>query len=323
MSQPKIISANSALRAGAYGAFAAIVVVFALAAPTFLSLGNLTDVVQQSAILGLLAFGLTVVIIGGGGDVIRGGIDLSLAANLGLSAAIYASVIAAGGSDWLAVVASLLAGLAVGAVNALAVVGLRILPLLATLAVGKIISGFEFVLTQNSVLSANSPLLGFLADTGFLGLPNMVWVFGLTSLIVLPWIQATPAGLRLYAIGSHAEAARASGLAVTRYVVVSYLASGLLGGLAGILSAAYLSGSSPGSADILLPVVVAALLGVVFSRRLVPTIGGTLLAVLFIGLLANGFQLVNISSYWINGVDGVLILFVVAGTTLGRKDALA
>ena len=67
--------------------------------------------------------------------------------------------------------------------------------------------------------------------------------------------------------------------------------AGLFGALAGVLSTAYLTGSSPGSADILLSVVVAAMLGVVFSRRLTPTIGGTLLAVLFIGLLGNGFQL--------------------------------
>ena len=75
--------------------------------------------------------------------------------------------------------------------------------------------------------------------------------------------------------------------------------------------------------DILLSVVVATLIGVVFSRRLVPTIGGTLLAVLFIGLLANGFQLVNISSYWVNGVEGALILFVVPWTTIGRGERAA
>jgi ribose transport system permease protein len=145
----------------------------------------------------------------------------------------------------------------------------------------------------------------------------------LATLIVLPAAQSTPAGLRLHAIGAHPEAARAAGLPLAAYVAGSYLVSGALGALAGVLSAAYLTGSSPGSADILLSVVVAALLGVVFSRRLVPTIGGTLLSVLFIGLLANGFQLVNISSYWINGVQGVPILFVVACTTLGRQGAAA
>jgi ribose transport system permease protein len=69
----------------------------------------------------------------------------------------------------------------------------------------------------------------------------------------------------------------------------------------------------------LLSVVVSALLGVVFSRRFVPTITGTFLSVLFIGFLINGFQLTNVSSYWVNGVEGVLILFVVAATSLLRR----
>jgi ribose transport system permease protein len=66
-------------------------------------------------------------------------------------------------------------------------------------------------------------------------------------------------------------------------------------------------------------VVLTSLLGVVFSRRLQPTIGGTLAAVLFIGCLVNGFQLVNVSSYWVNGIEGVLILSVVALRSLLQR----
>ena len=80
-----------------------------------------------------------------------------------------------------------------------------------------------------------------------------------------------------------------------------------------------LNGSSTGSGAILLSVVVSALLGVVFSRRFVPTISGTFLSVLFIGFLINGFQLTNVSSYWVNGAEGLLILFVVAATSLLRR----
>ena len=312
----------TALRLGAFFAFAAIVVAFALAAPGFLNPVNLLNVLQQSAILGLLAFGLTVVVIGGGGDVVTGGIDLSVAANLGLSAAIYATTIQKGYPDPLAITACLASGVAVGAVNALAVTVLRIVPLLATLAVAKIVSGLEFVLTQNSVVTASSPFLSWLADNGPLAVPMMAYALILTTLIAWPVVQATPYGLRLQAVGAHREAARAAGLPVKAYVAASYMVSGLFSALAGVLSAAYLTGSSPGSADILLSVVVAALLGVVFSPRLTPTIGGAALAVLFIGLLNNGFQLVNISSYWVSGVEGALILFVVACTP-SQREALS
>ena len=309
----------TALRLGAYLAFAAILLVFALAAPGFLTLGNWLNVLQQSAILGLLAFGLTIVVIGGGGNVVTGGIDLSVAANLGLAAAVYASLVKHGYPDALAAAATLSAGLAVGALNAVAVTALGIVPLLATLAVAKIVSGLEFVLTQNSVVTATSPFLAWLSDNGPLAVPIMAYVLVLVTLIAWPAVQATPWGLRLQAVGAHREAARATGLPVKTYVAGSYLVSGVFGALAGILSAAYLTGSSPGSADILLSVVVAALLGVVFSPRLTPSIGGAALAVLFIGLLNNGFQLVNISSYWVSGVEGALILFVVACTPSQRE----
>jgi ribose transport system permease protein len=94
---------------------------------------------------------------------------------------------------------------------------------------------------------------------------------------------------------------------------------GLCAGIAALASVAVLSGSSPGSNDNLLMVIAAALLGVVFSRRLVPTIGGTLISGLFLSLIANGFQLIAISSYWINGVEGALILLVVSLTAQLRR----
>ena len=315
-------SATSLLRTGAYGAFAIIFLWFAIAAPGFLSFSNLTDVVQQSAILGLLALGMTLVMIAGGNNVISGGIDLSLAANLGLSAAIYARLIQNGSDAMTATVAALGAGLAVGAVNAVAVVWLRIVPLLATLAFSKIVNGLEFVLTKNSVVTATSTAQDWLSGTGFLGVPEMA--YGLVAISILVWlaVHATPLGLRLHAVGAHPEAARAAGLSVSASVAGSYVASGLLGSVAAIFSASLVSGSSPGSGNYLLPVVVAALLGVTFSRRQVSTIGGTVLAVLFIGLLANGFQLINISSDWIDGVEGVLILFLVGWTTFNQKETL-
>ena len=113
----------------------------------------------QSAILGVLAFGMTIVIIGGGSNVVTGGIDLSLAANMGLSAAIYAALVQTEFGDAVAVAAALGSGAAIGAVNAFSVVSLRILPLLATLAVMNIAAGLELVITQNTVIPADTSFL--------------------------------------------------------------------------------------------------------------------------------------------------------------------
>lgn len=309
------------LRYGALAVFAAIFVTFAVTAPFFLTPYNLGNIVGQSAIAGILAIGLTVVMIGGGANVVTGGIDLSLAANMGLSAAVFATLARAGYGDAAATAGALGVGLAIGAVNAVAVVGLRIVPLLATLAVMNVVAGLELVLTQNTVVPALTPLVEALSATGPFGIPVLAFVLLGLAAVAGTAIHQTRPGLRLYAVGGFPEAARAAGLPVRAYVLGSFLAAGLCGGIAGILSVAWLSGSTTGSGEMLLPVVVTALLGVVFSRRLMPTIGGTLLSALFVGVLLNGFQLLNISSVLVSGVQGILILLVVSATTLLRKDA--
>ncbi len=307
------------LRAGALVAMALLLAVFAWRAPGFLLPGNLENILQQSAVLGLLAFGMTAVMIAGGGDVVRGGIDLSIAANMGFCAALYAVLAQGGHGDGIALAATLLAGTAIGGLNALAVLGFGILPLLATLAVMNLCGGLELILTRNTVVSASTPLLEALGGNGPLGLPWLAIVFVLAALLLSALLDHSPLGLRLRAVGAHREAARAGGLRVDAYVGASYLLSGACAAVAALLSAALLSGSSPGSGDSLLPAVLTALLGMVISRRITPSVGGTVLGVLFIGALVNAFQLLNLSSYWVSGVEGTLILLAVGATTLARR----
>ena len=313
------IDGGMLLRSGSLLGFALVTAYFALAAPGFLSVGNIANVLEQSAILGVLSFGMTIVMIAGGSNVITGGIDLSIANNLGLSAAVYAACLRMGQPDVVALLLTLATGLAVGGLNAVAVVGIGILPLIATLTVMNICAGFELVITQNTVLPASSPLLTLLSGNGPFGVSTLAYLLLIVGIILIVAIELTPFGVRLYAVGGFREAAIAAGLPVNGYIATSYILSGICGSIGAVLSVALLSGSSTGSGDMLLSVVVTALLGVVFSRRFVPTIFGSLLSVLFIGFLINGFQLTNISSYWVNGVEGLLILFAVATTSLVRR----
>ena len=309
-----------AIRLSALAMFALILLYFALTAPGFLSTFNLVNVIEQSAILGVLAFGMAIVIIGGGSDVQTGGIDLSIAANAGLCAAVYATMTNAGYLQILAVAATLATGMVIGALNAVAVVALRILPLLATLAAMNIASGLELTLTENTVVGTTSPLLTLLSSGRFLGVSALAWVLALFACISAVAIHWTPLGVRLYAVGGHPEAARAAGLNTSAYVAGAYVFAGFCAAFASILIVSRLSASTPGTGELLLSVLAAALLGAVFSRRFIPTIGGTLLAVIFVGFLANGFQLSTISSYWVSGVQGALILLVVAVTTVARPQ---
>lgn len=317
-------AAAGALRIGGLLVFLVFLLILAVSVPSFLSTTNIGLILSQSSVLGILAFGLTLVLIIGGSDVIAGGIDLSLAGTLGLSAAVFAALNQGGSSDTVAVVGALGTGLAVGVVNALLVVGLGIPPLLATLAAMNVCAGLELVITENTTIPAASPLIDLFNAVGPFNLPALGLLLVVLAALLGVILRFTPFGLRAYAVGGHREAARAAGIAVGRYVAASYIASGLLGGLAGIASVAFLNGATSGSADMLLPVVATAFLGLIFSRRLVPTIGGTLLAAAFLGCLANGFQLLRVSTYWVNGIEGLLILAVVAATSglSGKRTAL-
>jgi ribose transport system permease protein len=308
------------LRSGAVLAFALVFLAFAASSPLFLTVSNLANVLQQSVVVGILGFGLTAVLIGGGADPIKGGLDLSIAANMGWCAAVYAVTLRDGLPESVALALTVAAGAALGALNAFAVIALGIFPLLATLTTMNIAAGLELVLTQNTSVPVASPVMAFLLDSGPFNVPHLAYALVVVAVLFTTLIHYTPFGLRLRATGAHRDAARAAGIATRGYVAASYVVSGIAAALAALASSALLSGSSPGAGENLLAVIAAALLGVVFSRRLVPTIPGTLLAVLFIGIVNNGFQLDNVSSYWVNGVEGMLILFVVATTAVIRRS---
>lgn len=307
------------MQGGALLIIVAVLAIFAIFSPLFLTLGNIGNVLQQTAVIGILAIGLTWVLMAGGVHSLTGGIDLSIAANMGLCAAVYAILLRQGCLFGTAMLGALLTGMALGLLNAVAVVWLRIMPLLATLTTMNIAIGLEMVVTQNAPVPAAGALLDLLISAGPLAVPWLAWGFALVALLFIALAHFTCFGLRLQAVGGYPLAARAAGLAASRYVALSYVLCGLCAGIAALASVAVLSGSSPGSNDNLLMVIAAALLGVVFSRRLVPTIGGTLISGLFLSLIANGFQLINISSYWINGVEGALILLVVSLTAQLRR----
>ncbi|WP_409568164.1 ABC transporter permease [Methylobacterium sp. E-066] len=309
--------------AGSFLLVLVVLAVFAARVPAFLGTANLGLILAQSSVLGILGLGLTLVLITGGTDVVAGGIDLSLAGTHGLSAAAFAGLNQAGAGDAACVAAALGTGLAVGLVNAIAVLRLRIPPLLATLATMNICAGLELVITENTTIPAASPLIEWLGGTGPLDVPVLGYLLLAVALTLAASLRLTALGPRASAVGAHPEAARAAGLSIGRYRAGSYLASGLSGGLAGIASVAFLNSATGGSADMLLPVVATAFLGVVFSRRLVPTVPGTLLAALFVGSLTNGFQLLHVSTYWVNGIEGALILAVVGATAASAKGHAA
>lgn len=307
---------------GGYATVLAVVLALSISAPNFLAPVNLAGVLNQAAVSAIAGFGLAVVIITGGDDVVGGGIDLSSGAVAGLAGTVAAVSSQAGVPPLAAVPVALAAALAVGAVNGGAVVlGLR--PLLTTLATMGIAGSLTLMASNNVKVPFTGAAYEWLRDGSIAGLPVAVAVMLAVFAIVGLGLGRTSWGVRSYAVGQNPIAAKVAGISPRRYVFASYLISAGLAGLAGLLLSARLSAAVPGVGNqILLDIILVAFMSVVFSRRLVVSIPGTLVAAVFIAALTNGFTLLGVASQWVGAAKGVLILVVLAVVAIrGRSKS--
>lgn len=309
----------------AWAGYATVLLVtaaFAAVSPVFLQWGNLSSVLDQAAVYAIAGFGLALVVITGGDDVVNGGIDLSVGAVAGLSGAVAAVTVASGAGPAAGVLLALAAALVFGSLNGAAVVlGLR--PLLATLATMGIAGSLDLVISNNVKVPLDGAVFAWIRDGSVAGLPVPVLIMLVLFAVVAAAVSRTEWGTRSYAVGQNPTAARVAGIDPRKYVVGSYLVSSGLAGIAGVLLASRLSASVPGvGTQILLDIVLVAYMSVVFSRRLVVTIPGTLVAALFVAVLANGLTLLGLASQWVGAAKGLLILAVLTVVALrGRKTA--
>ncbi len=294
--------------------FVLLLLFFALRAPHFLDWQNLATILKQSVPLAILCCGLATVVMAGGDDVVKGGIDLSVPANAVFVAAIVAQLVAHGGlAPPIAFVVAAFAGLAVGAVNALLVVAVGMTPLLATLASSVAVVGLTKVVTANRRINLDGPIVTILRDGAVLGVPAVVLlmlVVGCGFFYALHW---TRWGLQLQAVGGNRDAADISGLPSDRRTVQAFLVAAVAAVIAAPTILARGSGSSPGSDETLLvEMVLATFLGAAFSPRRVVTVWGAVLGAVLVNALSNGLALMHVDIFWIGGIKGALILVVVA-----------
>ncbi|MDN4609540.1 ABC transporter permease [Arthrobacter burdickii] len=327
---PLTASAPKPVRRGAprwlawagFGTVVLVVLAFALLSSSFLLPGNISAILNQAAVYAIAGFGLAVVVITGGDDVVNGGIDLSVGAVAGLAGTVAAVAAQSGTSPVAAIALALLVSLIAGAINGGAVlIGLR--PLLATLAMLGIAGSLNLVISGNVKVALTGTTFAWLRDGSILGLPVAVVVMLVIFAVVGLAMSKTSWGIRSYAVGQNPTAARVAGLRPGRYIFGSYVISAGLAGVAGILLASRLSSAVPGLGEqILLDIVLVAFMSVVFSRRLVVSPGGTLVAALFVAALTNGFTLLGVASQWVGAAKGVLILIVLAVVAIrGRSTA--
>ncbi|MFC7401381.1 ABC transporter permease [Citricoccus sp. GCM10030269] len=297
-------------------ALVALIVIFGVLSPTaFLSLGNLTNVLAQVAILTIIAAAQTVVMV-------TGHIDLSVGAAATLSGATASALMLSGLPVPLAIVLGLLAGLAVGMINGLLVAYLNISAIVATLATLTTVGGLCFIVTDGTTLYGMPETFFWIGQARVLGLPMPVIFAAIVALIVWVVLRYTTVGRRWYAVGGNAEVARLSGVSVRSNVFWSFAIAGLASGLGGIVLVSRLSSASATSAnDYMMLAVAAVFLGMTIANSGQANLGGTLVGVGIIGVLQNGLNIVGVNTYVQQVLTGVIIVGAVLLSSFKSKHS--
>ena len=282
----------------------------------FLSSANISTILQSTAILAIVAAGLTPVLV-------IGAFDLSIAGNLVLATLLSAKVaVLAGSTDAGILTALAVAGL-VGVANGVMVTVLRVPPFIGTLAVGLfILVGFQQKVAPDGTVSLGLPLnFGTWGQGSVLGVRYVVWIAVAVLVFLHLLLRVTVLGRHMYAIGSNPEAARLAGIRIGWISVIAFTISGLACGLAGFLTASLFGlGSAQAGGSLLLDAFTACFIGA--STFIVGRfhIVGTAVGVLTLGMLTNGLTLTGWSSDDVPIVKGlVLIIAVAAAGLLGRR----
>ncbi len=280
---------------------------------SFLTATNITNVLRQASLLFLLASGLTLVIL-------TAGLDLSIGANVAISACLAATIMKSTGSIPLAVLAGLGCGFIVGACNGWLITLLRIPPFIATYGMLWILHGITYWFMKGETIHGFPTEFRFIGSGYWLGIPVPIF-FMLAFLAV--WVlfaQRTRWGQEVYAVGANPESARLSGIPVKRRLMLVYAASGAMAGLASLIYLARLNSAEGDIGEALtLPAIAAVLIGGTSLFGGVGSVLGTLIGSLILTIVLNGMNLLTINSNWQPVVTGIIVVLAVVFDNFTRK----
>jgi len=293
-------------------AFVVIVFVFfSVMTENFFSTGNLENILVQTSTLGLIALGMTIVMI-------NGNIDLSVGAVVALAASLTVDIMGwpvfESWGNWQilpAVLAGLASGVLLGAFNGLIVWKTGVDAFIVTLGAMLGVRGLVFVYTgEQSFFAANFAYSDFGASR-FLGLPTLAWVFLVFTVLVHILLSRTVHGSNTYAVGDNREAAVNAGIRVGPHMMINFMIVGFFAALAGITLSTQMGASTPNlGRDYELWVITATVLGGTKLTGGAGNIIGTFGGVLAIGILRNGMNLMQVPAFYVLVTLGVILIAV-------------
>lgn len=287
--------------------FILLCVVMAFSSEYFMTWRNWMDILRQTSINGILAVGMTYVIL-------TKGIDLSVGSILAFAGLCSAMVATQGYGLLAAVSAGMFAGAMLGVVNGVMVANLSIPPFVATLGMLSIARGMTFILNDGSPITdlpdAYLALALGIGKIGPIGVP--IIIFAVVALIFWMVLRYTTYGRYVYAVGGNEKSARTSGIGVRKVMFSVYVVSGLLAGLAGVVLSARTTSALPqAGVSYELDAIAAVVIGGTSLSGGTGSIVGTLFGALLIGVINNGLNLLGVSSYYQQVAKGLIIVFAV------------
>lgn len=277
--------------------------------PQFRAIGNLTNIIRNFSFVGIVALGMTLV-------VLTGGIDLSVGSTWGVSAVVTASLLTSGWPLIAAVLMGPIVAAAVGLLNGLCITRLRMSPFVPTLASLSIARSLALIITRGrpiSIYGQQQDAFLWIGGGDILGIPNPFIVFAIMAVFFWILLSRTVWGRHVYAVGGNERTARLTGLNVDRLKVVVYVLSAVCAGIAGVIQVSYLSSATAdlGTGEEL-AVIAATVIGGTNLAGGEGTILGTVIGAMILEVLRNGLLLFGVDPYWQGVFVGAVIILAVS-----------
>ena len=280
-------------------------IVMGIMSPNFLSVDNIRNVIMQASINAVLAAGLTFVII-------TAGIDLSVGSVIAFAGIVLGFALHGGVPFFPAIVICLLAGSLCGLVNGFLITKGKLPPFIVTLGMMSIARGMALMLNDGRPISGFSENFRFIANGSFLGIPFLIWITVIVFVIGFIILRKTPFGRYVYAIGGNEEAARLSGINTKKVLLIVYIISGFLAGLAAVMLTSRINSAQPTAGlSYELQAIAATVIGGTSLMGGYGFISGTIVGALLISVINNGLNLLNVSSFLQQVVIGAVIILAV------------
>lgn len=290
----------------------ALFVILSIASPNFLTSTNLSSVVRQTAVINIIALGMTVIII-------SGGIDLSVGSILALSGLLGAMTMEKYGIAW-GMAAGMAVGLLCGLANGLMITSLRISAFIVTLGTMGIYRGLALIISKGLPVHDIPPSFSYLGEGTLLGVPFVLWILLLCAAVTHTMLEHTRHGRYAFSIGSNPDAAFYAGVPVKFHTTVVYAVAGMLTGLSGMIEVSRLmTGQPTGGQGYELTAIAAVVIGGGSLRGGEGSVLGTLVGAFIMGLLANGSDLLGTNPYWQQVIIGAVIILAVAFDELRKR----